>query len=79
MSSSIAFTKMIATLSPWVSDKETLTNFVKSGVNVFRLNFSHGTYEEYEGMIQRIKEVREELQTPVAILQDLQGPRVRVA
>jgi len=74
----VSFTKMIATLSPWVSDKEMLKTFITSGVDVFRLNFSHGTYEEYEGMIARIKEVREELQTPVAILQDLQGPRVRV-
>jgi len=73
-----SFTKMIATLSPWVSDKETLRTFIQSGVNVFRLNFSHGTYEEYEDMIARIKEVRAELDTPVAILQDLQGPRVRV-
>ncbi len=74
----MSFTKMIATLSPRVSGRSMLTTFIQSGVNVFRLNFSHGTYEEYEEMIARIKEVREELGVPVAILQDLQGPRVRV-
>lgn len=72
-------TKIVSTLSPKVATRESLTEFIQSGVNVFRLNFSHGSYEEYRGMIQAIKEVREELKAPVAILQDLQGPRVRVS
>ena len=43
-----------------------------------RLNFSHGDYEEYARVIQMIREASEELRTPVAILQDLQGPKIRI-
>lgn len=71
-------TKIVSTLSPRVATEESLTEFIKTGANVFRLNFSHGTHEEYTQMIQTIKKVRTELALPVAILQDLQGPRVRV-
>jgi pyruvate kinase len=72
-------TKIVSTLSPRVATEESLTNFIQAGANIFRLNFSHGSYEEYAQMIQTIKKVREDLQVPVAILQDLQGPRVRVS
>ena len=71
-------TKIVSTLSPRVATEESLTEFIRSGANVFRLNFSHGSYEEYTQMIQTIKKVRQDLGLPVAILQDLQGPRVRV-
>jgi|688.fasta_scaffold14201_7 pyruvate kinase len=71
-------TKIVSTLSPRVATEESLTDFIKSGTNVFRLNFSHGIYEEYTQMIETIKKVRQDLGLPVAILQDLQGPRVRV-
>ena len=71
-------TKIVSTLSPRVATEESLTDFIRSGANVFRLNFSHGSYEEYTQMIETIKKVRQDLSVPVAILQDLQGPRVRV-
>lgn len=72
-------TKIVATLSPAVATEEMLTKFIQSGVNVFRLNFSHGSYEEYTKIISNIKNVRENLGVNVSILQDLQGPRVRVS
>jgi pyruvate kinase len=72
-------TKIVATLSPQVGTKKMLGEFIDRGVNVFRLNFSHGTYPEYETVIANIKEVRAKKGVAVAILQDLQGPRVRVA
>lgn len=71
-------TKIVSTLSPRVATEESLTEFIRKGANVFRLNFSHGSYEEYSQMIATIKKVRQDLGLPVAILQDLQGPRVRV-
>lgn len=75
---SLKRTKIVSTLSPRVATEESLTDFIKAGANVFRLNFSHGSYEEYAQMIETIKKVRQDLAVPVAILQDLQGPRVRV-
>jgi pyruvate kinase len=75
---SLKRTKIVSTLSPRVATEESLTEFIRSGANVFRLNFSHGSYEEYTQMIETIKKVRQDLSVPVAILQDLQGPRVRV-
>jgi pyruvate kinase len=77
-SNTLKRTKIVSTLSPRVATEESLTEFIRSGANVFRLNFSHGSYEEYTQMIQTIKKVRQDLGLPIAILQDLQGPRVRV-
>ena len=77
-SNTLKRTKIVSTLSPRVATEESLTEFIKSGANVFRLNFSHGSYEEYGQMINTIKKVRQDLGLPIAILQDLQGPRVRV-
>lgn len=71
-------TKIVATLSPDVATPELLSEFINSGVNVFRLNFSHGSHEEYTRMIHNIRDVRDQKNTNTAILQDLQGPRVRV-
>ena len=72
-------TKIVATLSPAVAGRDMITEFIRTGVNVFRLNFSHGSYDEYREMIATIKSVRTEMEANIAILQDLQGPRVRVA
>ncbi|MEY3471032.1 MAG: pyruvate kinase [Candidatus Parcubacteria bacterium] len=77
-SSQLKRTKIVSTLSPRVATEESLTEFIRQGANVFRLNFSHGSYDEYSQMISTIKKVRQDLDLPVAILQDLQGPRVRV-
>ncbi|GHE60557.1 MULTISPECIES: pyruvate kinase [Roseivirga] len=70
--------KIVATVGPASQSKEVLTELVKAGVNVFRLNFSHGEHATHAQVIQRIREVNEELGTHVSILQDLQGPKIRV-
>ncbi len=70
--------KIVATVGPSIESKEALEQCVREGVNVFRLNFSHGQHSEYEKIIERIRSVSQKLQAPVAILQDLQGPKVRV-
>ncbi len=70
--------KIVATVGPASQSKEVLTELVHAGVNVFRLNFSHGDHETHAGVIQRIREVNEELGSHVSILQDLQGPKIRV-
>ena len=67
-----------ATLSPSISDKESLKKLIQNGCNLFRLNFSWGTHEEYAKIIQNIREVASESNTKVQILQDLQGPKLRL-
>ncbi|HSO87363.1 MAG TPA: pyruvate kinase [Draconibacterium sp.] len=71
-------TKIVATLGPATSSKEVLTNLIREGVDVFRLNFSHSNQEEHLKSIHLIKELNKELNTHVAILADLQGPKLRV-
>ena len=71
-------TKIVATVGPASNSKDMLRKLISSGVDVFRLNFSHGTHESHLPVIQYIKELREELGVYVSILQDLQGPKIRV-
>lgn len=71
-------TKIIATLGPATSTKTIISALIKSGVDVFRLNFSHSSKEEYLKMVNLIKELNLKLETNVAILADLQGPKLRV-
>ncbi|HOZ30566.1 MAG TPA: pyruvate kinase [Bacteroidales bacterium] len=71
-------TKIIATLGPATNDKEVLKQMIKSGLDVFRLNFSHGAHEEKAGIIRTIRELESELKVNVAILIDLQGPKLRI-
>lgn len=72
-------TKIVATLGP-VSNSETMiTNLIKTGVNVFRLNFSHGTAEQHKQSAEQIRAASALLDTSVAILADLQGPKIRIA
>lgn len=70
-------TKIVATLGPASQDEQTITKLVQAGMNVARLNFSHGSYSEHAERIERIRRVSKELGTPVTILQDLQGPKIR--
>ena len=70
-------TKMVCTLGPASDSKEILTKMIQGGLNVARLNFSHGSHEEHAGRIQRIKEVRKELNIPVALMLDTKGPGIR--
>ncbi len=71
-------TKIVATLGPSTSQKETLVKMIQEGVNVFRINFSHGTYDDHITAIKKIKEADFDLGTHTAILADLQGPKIRV-
>ncbi|PLX05633.1 MAG: pyruvate kinase, partial [Marinilabiliales bacterium] len=72
-------TKIIATVGPASSAKETLRKMILSGVDVFRLNFSHGEHESHQSVIKKIKELRAEMQLNIAILADLQGPKIRTS
>ena len=71
-------TKIVATIGPVTSSKENLIKLIASGVNVCRLNFSHGTHEEHIEVITNIREADKELGTHTAILGDLQGPKIRI-
>jgi len=71
-------TKIVATLGPSSSDKATIKEMILKGVNVCRLNFSHGTHEQHLKSIKIIRELIEETCTHVAILGDLQGPKLRI-
>jgi pyruvate kinase len=71
-------TKIVATVGPSSNNKEMLTSLVKEGVDVFRLNFSHGKHEDHFKVVQYVREINKELGTKVALLQDLQGPKIRV-
>lgn len=70
-------TKIVCTLGPAADTKEILRELILNGMNVARLNFSHGSHEEHAARIQRIKEVRKELGIPVAIMLDTKGPEIR--
>jgi len=71
-------TKIICTIGPSSGTREMIRELVLEGMNVARLNFSHGTHEEHKEKIDIIRSVSEELGRPVAILQDLCGPKIRV-
>jgi pyruvate kinase len=72
-------TKIVATLGPASNNHKSITELAKAGVDVFRLNFSFGSDEEHLKTISTIRKVSEELNQSIAILQDLQGPKIRVA
>ncbi|HKK41251.1 MAG TPA: pyruvate kinase [Bacteroidales bacterium] len=71
-------TRIVVTLGPASSDKMVLKEMINAGVDVFRLNFSHSTKEEHLKLINLIRELNDEMGTHVAILADLQGPKLRV-
>jgi len=71
-------TKIIATLGPASSDQATISRMVEAGMDVARLNFSHGTYESHAALIAAIRAASEEHGRAIAIMQDIQGPRIRV-
>ncbi|HEU4565873.1 MAG TPA: pyruvate kinase [Gemmatimonadaceae bacterium] len=74
----IARTKIVCTLGPASSTPEVLRDLMNAGMNVARINFSHGTHEQHAATIALVRRVADELQRPVAILGDLQGPRIRI-
>ncbi|NND02856.1 MAG: pyruvate kinase [Acidimicrobiia bacterium] len=71
-------TKIIATLGPAVASLEDITELIEAGMNVARLNFSHGTHDSHRQYHRWVRQASEQLGVPVAILQDIQGPRIRV-
>lgn len=71
-------TKIVATLGPATSSKEVLLTIIKAGVDICRLNFSHGSQEDHQKVINIIREINEQYKTNVGILADLQGPKIRI-
>src|SRR3954462_7628538 len=71
-------TKIVATVGPACDTYEKLLELVKAGVNVFRLNFSHGDHEDKLKIIEHIRHLNEKEPYQIAILADLQGPKLRV-
>ena len=71
-------TKIVATVGPASQDPDILIKLIKAGVNVFRLNFSHGDHKSHLAAIRSIKKIREKYSQPIAILQDLAGPKIRL-
>ena len=71
-------TKIVCTLGPASSSPEAVRSLMEAGLNVARINFSHGTHEQHAARIATVRRVAEEMKRPVAILGDLQGPRIRI-
>lgn len=71
-------TKIVSTIGPASESRETLKELMLAGINVCRLNFSHGDHDEHQERIDRIKSLREELGLPISIMVDLKGPEIRL-
>lgn len=71
-------TKIVATVGPACSSREMLAKLIKAGVDVFRLNFSHGAYSDHLEIIERVRSLNDEFGTHIALLGDLQGPKIRI-
>lgn len=70
-------TKIVATIGPASESKDTLRKMIEAGMNVVRLNFSHGEHAWHKEIINRVRELSHELDQPIGVLADLQGPRIR--
>ena len=70
-------TKIVSTMGPACADKKILKEMIENGVNVCRINFSHGSYEDHQIVIDNIREINRELNIHTGILADLQGPKIR--
>ena len=71
-------TKIVATIGPATQSEEIITDLIKAGVTTFRLNFSHGDHKDHKERIKTIRKVSEKLDLDIGILQDLQGPKIRL-
>ncbi|WP_143961773.1 pyruvate kinase [Litoribacter populi] len=71
-------TKILATVGPASNNEDTLTKLVHAGASVFRLNFSHGNHQGHSDVIKLIRDINKKLNLNIGILQDLQGPKIRV-
>ena len=77
-SSHTARTKIVCTIGPASSSPAALRTLIMAGMNVTRINFSHGTHEQHAEVIRAVRAIAQELKKPVAVLGDLQGPRIRI-
>jgi pyruvate kinase len=71
-------TKIIATVGPASNNSEMLAALIKEGVDVFRLNFSHGKHEDHQKVVGFVRQINKELDTNICLMQDLQGPKIRL-
>lgn len=78
MNSTTKRTKIVATLGPASNNKDVIAKLAETGANVFRLNFSHGSHDDHKKVIQMIREVCTEKDYRIGMLQDLQGPKIRI-
>src|SRR4030042_6144130 len=72
-------TKMVATIGPASQTDEMIRRLLRSGVNVARLNMSHGSHKEHSVVYKRLRNAANEMHFPICILLDLQGPKIRIA
>ncbi|HLM83799.1 MAG TPA: pyruvate kinase [Candidatus Bathyarchaeia archaeon] len=72
-------TKIVCTIGPASENEKTLSEMVRKGMNVARLNFSHGDFSSHKRIIKLVRKISESLKVPVAVMADLQGPRIRVS
>jgi len=78
MKNRIRRTKIVATIGPATSSPEMIRKLIETGLDVARLNFSHGNYEDHARVIKDLRNISGELNKPITIMQDLQGPKIRV-
>src|SRR3954471_22542972 len=71
-------TKIVCTLGPSSNSREALRSLMEAGLNVARINFSHSTHDQHAAALALVREAADELGRPIAILGDLQGPRIRI-
>src|SRR5687768_4339093 len=71
-------TKIVCTIGPACDSEETLQQMATIGMNVARINFSHGTPAYNRSLVEKIRKIRQELALPIAVLMDLQGPKIRI-
>ncbi len=74
----INLTKIIATLGPATEDEAMITSLIREGVDVFRINFSHGNTDAYERLLEKVRKCSAEAGIPVAVMGDLPGPKIRI-
>lgn len=75
---SFARTKIVCTIGPATESPQMIKNMIKEGMSVARLNFSHGSHEEHIRMFKTIRKVTNKLHAHIPVIQDLQGPKIRV-
>ena len=71
-------TKIVCTIGPSSESQDKITELVDAGMDMMRLNFSHGSFEEHQKRVQIVREIIEKTEKKVAILQDLSGPKIRI-